>query len=380
MADNDVKPNEAEVEQPAERNIDQEAFDFEKHERDSVIAYLEKQAYYQSLAGVVGRIIEECLKTRCIEVHSVQHRAKDPASFGRKASIPSEVDVNRPKYIRPLEQITDLAGVRVITQFHGTLDQVDSLIRHEFRVVERSDKSEALVAEDRFGYQSIHYVVKLRPERAALAEYRRFAESVVEVQIRTILQHAWAEIEHDIQYKSSYTIPAEIRRRFMVLAGILELADREFQAIHETDVELAHKAATRVSKGELTGLEITPGALKLFLDNRLGPDGRMRDWSYDWTARQLKRLGFVDLRQVSTAIAPYHDDQLSRIAEGTRLGQLSRFELMLLAALGANYLDRHELGRHEWFVGRWRNMLNKFTEAGISIGTFNPTTTAEPAD
>src|SRR5277367_1104654 len=138
-------------------------FDFEKHERDAVVAYLERQAYYQNLAGVVSRIIEECITNRGITVHSVQYRAKDPASFGRKATIPAETDVNRPKYDRPLEQITDLAGVRIITQLHGTLVDVDRLISEEFNVVERSDKGKGLVAEDKFGYQSIHYLVKLKP-------------------------------------------------------------------------------------------------------------------------------------------------------------------------------------------------------------------------
>jgi hypothetical protein len=85
-------------------------FDFQEHERAAVAEYLKHQPFYADLASVVSRIIEECLKKRQIKIHSVQHRSKDASSVGRKAAIPSEKDPNRPKYDRPIEQITDLAG------------------------------------------------------------------------------------------------------------------------------------------------------------------------------------------------------------------------------------------------------------------------------
>ena len=120
-----------------------------------------------------------------------------------KLNIPSDIDPNSPKYENPLTGITDLAGVRIITYFPDTLAQVDRMLVDEFEIIEKSNKGATLLQEERFGYQSIHYLVKLKGERARLAEYRNLKDGVVEIQIRTILQHAWAEIEHDIQYKSS---------------------------------------------------------------------------------------------------------------------------------------------------------------------------------
>ena len=102
--------------------------------------------------------MEECLKKRGINVHSVQHRTKDLRNFGRKAALPSEVDPNTPKYPEPIKQITDLAGIRIITHFPGTLTDVDRLLSEEFDIVERSDKGRELIEEERFGYQSIHYL------------------------------------------------------------------------------------------------------------------------------------------------------------------------------------------------------------------------------
>jgi ppGpp synthetase/RelA/SpoT-type nucleotidyltranferase len=348
------------------------AIELSSHEQAAVSAYLRVQPFYNDLASVIARLIQECVKKRQIKVHSVQYRAKEASSFGRKAAIPSEIDPEKPKYSDPLTQITDLAGVRVITHFPSTLVDIDRLLSDEFDILERSDKSIELIEEEKFGYQSIHYLARIKPDRARLAEYERFADATAEIQVRTILQHAWAEIEHDIQYKSANIIPFEIRRRFMSLAGMLELADREFQAIQDADKQLESHAKAMVQTGDLGGVEITPNALKLFLDKRLGSDGRISDWSYDWTARLLKRLGFQDLKQVEAAIAPYDDDKLSNLMWGGRQGQTNRFETMLLAALGERFMERHQPSS-QFLLDHRREALDKFARAGIPIGRYDPT-------
>lgn len=352
--------------------ITERPFDFGEHEKTAIAAYLKVQPFYKDFASVVARIIEECLKKRGIKIHSIQHRSKEPESFGRKAAIPSEADSSKPKYPKPLEQISDLAGIRVITHFPGTLNEIEHLLQEEFEVIERSDKGKELIEEDRFGYQGIHYLLRIKRERSALAEYERYARAVAEVQLRTILQHAWAEIEHDIQYKSAITIPTEIHRRFMSLAGMLEIADREFQAIQDADKRLTDEARKMVKRGDLAGVEITPDALKLFLDDRLGADARISDWTYDWTTRLLKKLGFKDLKQVETAIAKYNDDALSRLIWSGRVGQTARFELMLLAALGEIFIQRHPWAGEAWFHERWMDYLSRIKDVGELVATYDP--------
>jgi ppGpp synthetase/RelA/SpoT-type nucleotidyltranferase len=348
-------------------------FDFEAHKQAAVSAYLERRSFFDDLASVVSRIVDESLKRRGIKVHSVQARAKDPTSFGKKAALPSDADPTRPKYQRPLQEITDLAGARVITYFPGTLAEIDGVLADEFQVVERSDKGAVLIAEDRFGYQSIHYLVKMTAQRSLLPEYARFADAIAEVQVRTILQHAWAEIEHDIQYKSASVIPAEIRRRFIALSGMLEIGDREFQAIQDEDRRLREQARSRVAVGQLAQVEITPDALKAFLDRRLGSDARISDFSYDWLAKLLKRLGFQTLDQVDACIQGYDDDSLSRIAVGGRQGQTTRFEYMLLAGMGENYIKRHVFSAQPWFARPALERLEKFRGHGVEIRNYDPT-------
>jgi hypothetical protein len=104
-------------------------------------------------------------------------------------------------------------------------------------VLERINKSWLLEEEEKLGYQSIHYLVQFGAVRCGLPEYARFAGMTAEIQVRTILQHAWAEIEHDIQYKAVEAIPVSIQRRFMSLAG-LRHPDPARRPVGERDAEL----------------------------------------------------------------------------------------------------------------------------------------------
>ena len=348
------------------------AFDFEAHAQKAVSAYLPLQGYYRDLAAVLKRILDEAALRRGIKVHSIEGRPKDTTSLRKKAAHPSPDDPLQPKYSDPLAQITDLAAARVITFFPETLARIDALICAEFEVVERSDKGAELLEVDRFGYHSIHYLVKLSSKRSTLSEYAPYAGKVIEIQVRTILQHAWAEIEHDIQYQSASVIPAEIRRRFIALAGMLEMADREFQAIQDADQKLTENARESVKGGRLQDVEITPDALKTFLDDRLGPDGRISAWSYEWTARLLKKLGFVTLGQVRECVDGYDDDNLSRLLTGTRQGQTTRLEYMLLAGMGTRFAERHPWATKSWHRVVCAKQLRQMADAGVTCKEFDP--------
>ena len=214
------------------------------------------------------------------------------------------------------------------------------MIEREFNVLDRVNRSSYLSGGGTPGYESYHFVVDLGESRVALTEYSAYKGKVVEIQVRTILQHAWAEIEHDIQYKSVDELPAEIGQRFMELAGIIAISDREFQAIanaHEVVVRAAEKS---IDAGRLSEVELTPETLKRYLDKKYGRDGRMRDWSYSWTTRLLKQLGFRNLAQLNECVKDYDDDQVSRAAHGSRQGQLRSLGARRNGINGPRQLDR----------------------------------------
>ncbi|WP_024681027.1 GTP pyrophosphokinase family protein [Pseudomonas syringae] len=179
---------------------------------------------YEALSKSVAGLIERLLSVNGISVHSITQRCKTVESFSKK--------VEKKNSYEALGEITDLAGVRIITLFSEDVDVVARLIEREFKI-DRSNSIDkrASLDPDRFGYLSLHYVASLNKSRSSLQEYSGFGKLKVEVQIRSILQHTWAEIEHDIGYKSAVEVPKSIRRRFSRLAGLLELADQEFIGI-----------------------------------------------------------------------------------------------------------------------------------------------------
>lgn len=195
---------------------------------------------YESFALTVSNLISRLLGADGLEMHSVSHRCKTIASF--------KIKVEKKNSYEALEQITDLAGVRLITHYEDDVDKVAKIIESEF-VVDNSNSIDkrAALDPDRFGYLSLHYVVTLKPERTNLKEYRSFAGMKAEVQIRSILQHTWAEIEHDTGYKSNVEVPKHIRRRFSRLAGLLELADQEFIGIRTALEEYSDEVTARIS-------------------------------------------------------------------------------------------------------------------------------------
>ena len=346
-------------------------FDFVEHRRAAVEEYRRIRGRYEAFAQAVKDILVQALRAAEIRVSSVEARAKDPESFGAKARLPSDSDHRAPKYRLPIDEITDLAGVRIIAFFPRALARIGDCIREEFDVIEHTEHGQKLNQDERFGYRSDHYLVKINGKRTELPEYEPHRGLVAEVQVRTILQHAWAEIEHDIQYKASITTPDTIRRRFVSLAGLLEIADREFQAIQDEDEELKRLARTSVEKGALEEVEITADALRSYLYSRVGQDGLGTDYPYEFIAQILRRLGFTTIDQVEVCIKDYDGDQLNRIL-GREKGSKTRFEHMLLAGMGTVFVER--ISDNEGWRENFRRQLERFEENGIPIGDYDPQT------
>ena len=345
-------------------------FDFAEHRRTAVEEYLRDRPKYEAFAAAVRNILLQALKARGIAFNSVDARAKEPDSFGDKSAKPSDKNPDRPKYKRPVQDITDLAGIRVITFFPRTVGEIDACIREEFEVVEHTDPGQTLFQEERFGYQSKHYLIRMNGERTKLPEYKPHVLFVAEVQVRTILQHAWAEIEHEIQYKASIRKPTALRRRFRALAGMFEIADREFQAIQDEDTEPKQEEGPSREEALLGSIEITTDVLRSYLDKRVGTDARVSNFSYEWMARTLRKLGFKTIQQVERCIEGYDDDEVSRISWGGRQGPIKRFEDMLLAGMGSVFVER---GTDD---AEWRDLLKQtltaYEENNIPIRQYDP--------
>lgn len=179
---------------------------------------------FKKCGEVYKRLIETLLFQNNMKWSSIHLRIKDKDSLLRKIQ-------EKNKY-ESLNEITDIIGIRIITFFEDDAVQVGHLIKEQFEFdeVNSIDKKQQMLDENKFGYLSYHYIVTLSKKRCELIEYKNFQDIKVEIQIRSIMQHAWAEIEHDFGYKApeKLRLPPKLKRSFSRLAALGEIVDNEF--------------------------------------------------------------------------------------------------------------------------------------------------------
>ena len=277
--------------------------------------YESNKCLYENFINQIKHLVESILRASEITVNGITSRLKT------KDSLKGKIDRKGDKY-STLSDITDIAGIRIITYFAKDVDKIAEIIEKEFDVDKENtiDKREAL-GDDKFGYCSLHYVVKMSKQRLKLKEYCAYQGLKCEIQIRSVLQHAWAEIEHDIGYKSAITVPKEIRRNFSRIAGLLELADKEFDEIRESLSEYEKAAASNIDKKEFIDHEIDAVILETMINqnsdvirlnkhlaNLMGKElVEFDNFSAEQTIKELKWFGIVTVGELSSLISLYTD-------------------------------------------------------------------------
>ena len=193
-----------------------------------VAEYARQQSDYKSYAEALKRVLEKACKTSFPDAF-VQAREKSIASFAEKCVRKFG------KYPDAVNQMTDLCGGRVIVQTLAQVTAVRLFIEANFKI-EEADEKGLLLGEDKFGYRDMHYIVRLIPDKAARLgfnsdEIKAIGDKRAEVQVRTWVQHAWADTLHDRMYKTKLKCPAEFRRAANLLAAIMEDGDRSFDRL-----------------------------------------------------------------------------------------------------------------------------------------------------
>lgn len=197
--------------------------------RRIIAEYRQVRSDYELLAGYLKQRLAEIAKK--LEVYPiVMSRAKSLESLAEK--------VQRKSYDDPLSELTDLCGVRVITH---TLDEVDLLAaaaKAEFELdLKNSEDKQAKLAFREFGYLSKHYIIQLKdtPQIEGISEetLSRLSRLKAELQLRTLAQHIWADIYHELGYKNEFKLPSRWEREFARLAALLEDSDKGFQEIKD---------------------------------------------------------------------------------------------------------------------------------------------------
>lgn len=238
--------------------------------------YRARRPVFEQMQETIPARVRALLDEAGIIVASVESRIKEEGSLAGK------LELKGTKY-DTLADITDIFGMRIITFYTADVDKVASAVDRLFEVDwDNSVDKRKLLEVDSFGYLSLHYVC-----RDPAFPYR------FEIQIRTILQHAWANMNHDTGYKSGVEVPVEYRRNMNRLAGMLELVDEQFSRIRTEINDYRRQVQSLVASGRLEEVPLDGDSYRSFL--KLGP--------FDPLNRRIASVNQAEIQEV--ALMPF---------------------------------------------------------------------------
>lgn len=216
----------------------------------------------ERLNPAVISIIKSILEVNKIEYLSVTGRVKNYETALNK--------IKTKNYKNPKKQLTDLSGIRVILFSESDVLKICDLIEKTFNVdTENSFNQDEKLGVDRSGYRSVHYVCNIGSERGQLPEFHNLLDLKFEIQVRTVLQHAWAELSHDRNYKFGVKLPIDLERRLHLYAALLELADKGFDELSKSIDEYAQELKTDTN---LLNADLNSISLIEFIKKWSGPN------------------------------------------------------------------------------------------------------------
>ena len=224
---------------------------------------------FEKMAEVIPERLKGFFEEAGIIVAAVEHRVKTEHSLNGKLQLKGD------KY-RDIFDVTDIVGIRVITFYIDDVDKVASVLERLFEIDWENSIDKRKAHEiDSFGYLSLHYICRIPESSYYDPEHPELNKIRFEVQMRTVLQHAWANMNHDTGYKSGVEIPKVYLRNLSRLAGMLELVDDEFSRTRRELSDYRRKVQGLVASGNLDEVPLDGDSFKSYL--HIGPfDALMR--------------------------------------------------------------------------------------------------------
>ena len=301
--------------------------------------YRELRPTLQQLADEASNQLRLALKEQGIYITAMEHRVKT------EKSLTGKLELKGAKY-KSIDDITDLVGLRVITFYTDEVDKVAAIAKRVFDIdwQESVDKRK-LHKLDSFGYNSLHYICRLKTGGL------RF-----ELQMRTALQHVWSTIEHDTGYKGDVKVPDVYLRQFNRLAGMAELMDDEFSRLRTVLTEYRRQTLALVKSGKLDDVPLSRDTFRSYLElhpfdrlnKRIAAVNQAEIWPVSVMSYLpvLESFGMETLGQVQRFI-----DENSEDAFQFALSQLAITDLDILSSntalqyLCLVYVLKHDGGR-----------------------------------
>jgi len=202
--------------------------------------YRELLPAYEKLITEVQYTLGEKLENTTIEIANLLGRTKKEKSLIDK--LKNRNDINN------LDDIPDIAGVRVVCLYEADLTKVKKIISSAFDVIKCEDKVDAL-GVDRMGYRDLQFVVRFG-SRFKGPRYDKLKGLNCEIQVRNALQDAWSIISHRLVYKNESSIPDKLKRDFNNVTSLLEIAQGVFENIREKRLQYLKDIAELKDKPE----------------------------------------------------------------------------------------------------------------------------------
>jgi ppGpp synthetase/RelA/SpoT-type nucleotidyltranferase len=218
----------------------------------------------ESFRSELARQVDRLLADESVAVgFPLQSRVKEWSSIATK--------IERVQRVSALRDFQDLVGIRIILLFRCDLGRIAAMIRRHFQIMKEYDTGTRQKTDQfgtQFGYSSLHFVVKPKPEWLTVPTLAGLGDLQAEIQLRTVAQHVWAMASEVLQYKSEVDVPAEMRRSINRVSALLETVDLEFTRV----LEQRDEYRTRVAADDTAVLDVD--SLAITLDAILPPQNK----------------------------------------------------------------------------------------------------------
>lgn len=211
---------------------------------------------YNEFGQNLVQALKKFLEDENLSFLRVYYRIKEDSSFLEK--------IERKQYKNPFDEIEDICGIRIICYYKRDVDAISKILKREFEILENQDKGK-LLKDDQFGYRSTHFIVKIKDEWTKAPNFRGHNNLKAEIQVRTVLMHSWAEIEHKLAYKNDEQIPTQFKRDFAGLSALLEIADKEFERLRQNISNYQSEIKKEFEKNHYEDIEMNLNSLETFL-------------------------------------------------------------------------------------------------------------------
>lgn len=219
---------------------------------------------YDGLKSSYEQALQHILRSLAVMLEKSGHTPSIKGRVKRFDAYFEKLHRSTRSEVEPAEtELTDILGIRIICPFLEDVEEIERLIAEAFEVVELEKKG-ARHSFREFGYDSVHFLIRVKKDR--LEHLLPHTARVCEIQLRTILQDAWAEVEHELIYKSDISLPNDsIKRKLASLNATLTLSDLIFQEIRDYQKEIREKdkrrresLETKLAKTPSVGIALSP--------------------------------------------------------------------------------------------------------------------------